>query len=54
MTLTSLPQNPIVGQSISLGKFTNFSFNGLTFLLKNSLEYVLTQTDINNFAIIHQ
>jgi hypothetical protein len=50
MTLTSLPQNPIVGQSISLGKFTNFSFNGLTFLLKNSLEYVLTQTDINNFA----
>lgn len=50
MTLTSLPQGASVGSSISLGKFANFSFNGLTYILKHSVEYILTQTDINNFA----
>lgn len=50
ITLTSLPQNASVNQVISFKQFTQFSFNGLTYVLKKSVEYVLTQQDINNFA----
>jgi hypothetical protein len=50
MTLTSLPSGASAGQIISLDKFSNFSFNGLNFLLKTPIQYTLTQLDINNFA----
>ena len=50
LTLSTLPQNAQAGHIISFPKFSTFSFNGLPYILKDSVEYVLTQQDINNFA----
>lgn len=38
--------NPV----LTIPRGTIFSFNGLNFVLKNSVTYTLSQTDINNFA----
>lgn len=35
---------------LTIPRGTVFTFNGLNFILKNSITYTLSQTDINNFA----
>lgn len=50
ITLKNIPVNAQVGHTINFQKFASFSFNGLNYVLKDSLTYTLTQSDINNFA----
>lgn len=50
ITLKTLPLGATAGQTINFDKFSPFTFNGLNFVLKDSLSYTLTQADINNFA----
>jgi len=50
ITLTSLPNGVQVDDVFTLKKFSNFTFNGLNFILKQPIQYKVTQQDINNFA----
>lgn len=50
ITLKSLPTGASAGQTIQFKKFTPFTFNGMSFVLKDGLTYTLTQADVNNFA----
>lgn len=48
--MTSLPNGVQVDDVFTLNKFSNFTFNGLNFILKQPIQYKVTQQDINNFA----
>jgi len=50
ININSIPNGAAAGQVITFPKFSQFTFNGQSFLLLQPLQYILTQTDINNFA----
>lgn len=50
INMTSIPQGSIAGNVVLIPKWTQFNFNGNIFVLKDSLSYILTQQDINNFS----
>lgn len=50
ITMTSIPAGRSAGDIIQIPKWTQFNFNGNIFVLKDSLQYILTQQDINNFS----
>ena len=50
INITSLPNGAAAGNVITFPKFSQFTFNGQSFLLLQPLQYILTQSDINNFA----
>ena len=50
ININSLPNGAAAGNVITFPKFSQFTFNGQAFLLLQPLQYILTQTDINNFS----
>jgi len=50
ITLKSIPSGLVAGNVISFPKHSKFIYNGVKYILKDSLTYTLTQTDISNFA----
>lgn len=50
IVLKTLPPSVKVGDRIEIKQFSTFTHEGQTLLLKDFLTYVVTQTDINNFA----
>jgi hypothetical protein len=50
ITIKSVPDGMVAGNSITFPKYSKFLYNGIKYILKDSLSYTLTQSDISNFA----